>query len=202
MPPTSRARSARHSPLTRPRKPWLTPYIVQPKSIPDRTTERIAAFIPGESPPLVKTATLRMPVPLMLNELKFHRHGIIGTWAWFSLWPAIAAAKFPSTQLAQSVYNESSAKYRRLVGNLAQPQRGGPTPQPRVKRIGVQRKSAQPWVNVERFSENPTGVAPRLPASATPSGLDSWRFEFPGLRGVRTLTPLHLGLISSHPFGV
>ena len=55
-PPTSRARSRTRLPKIRPSYPSRTPNIFISLSHPARTTARIAAFIPGASPPLVKTA--------------------------------------------------------------------------------------------------------------------------------------------------
>src|ERR1700690_4217953 len=56
MPPTSRAPKGWTSPWINPVKPSRTPIASYPCAIAERTTARIAALIPGASPPLVNTA--------------------------------------------------------------------------------------------------------------------------------------------------
>src|ERR1051326_9076507 len=56
MPPTSRALSGRNCPSISPCQPWSMPSTVIPRSSALRVTARIAAFMPGASPPLVRTA--------------------------------------------------------------------------------------------------------------------------------------------------
>src|ERR1035437_3682380 len=63
IPPTSRGPSGTSSPPRRPAKPWRTPETVHPCAMPARTTARIAAFMPGASPPLVRTARWLMGSP-------------------------------------------------------------------------------------------------------------------------------------------
>src|SRR5664280_280596 len=65
MPPTSRGPSGESSPPRSPAKPWRTPKTLQPCAIPARTTARIAAFMPGASPPLVRTAMLLILPPFL-----------------------------------------------------------------------------------------------------------------------------------------
>ena len=60
MPLTARLPSGMKAPFNRPLKPPLTPKTSSPLSRPARTTVRMAAFIPGASPPLVNTAILFM----------------------------------------------------------------------------------------------------------------------------------------------
>src|ERR1039458_3654350 len=63
MPPTSRGPSGESSPPRSPAKPCRTPQTLHPSAIPARTTARIAAFMPGASPPLVRTAMLLIVSP-------------------------------------------------------------------------------------------------------------------------------------------
>ena len=49
------------SEVNNPLKPRRTPKISKPLSTPTRTTALIAAFIPGASPPLVKTPIFLLP---------------------------------------------------------------------------------------------------------------------------------------------
>src|SRR5450631_3062248 len=63
MPPTSRAPKRYKSPEIKPAYPCRTPKTSQPLASPVRTTARMAAFMPGASPPLVSTAILFMVSP-------------------------------------------------------------------------------------------------------------------------------------------
>src|SRR5450759_4395383 len=65
MPPTSRGPSGESSPPRSPAKPWRTPKTLQPCANAARTTARIAAFMPGASPPLVRTAMLLILSPFI-----------------------------------------------------------------------------------------------------------------------------------------
>ena len=56
-------------PASRPAKPSRTPYVSSPAASADRTTARIAAFIPGASPPLVSTAMRRMRTRLVATPV-------------------------------------------------------------------------------------------------------------------------------------
>src|SRR5450830_2051384 len=63
IPPTSRGPSGVNSPPRSPAKPCRTPQTLHPSARPARTTARIAAFMPGASPPLVRTAMLLIVSP-------------------------------------------------------------------------------------------------------------------------------------------
>src|ERR687895_1550265 len=70
MPPTSRALRGSRALATRPAKPLRTPNTSQPWASAPRVTARTAAFMPGASPPLVKTAIFFKPVILKLEMAK------------------------------------------------------------------------------------------------------------------------------------
>src|SRR5262249_35952397 len=68
MPPTSRAARRSMAPDTSPAKPLRTPNTSQPLASAPRVTARTAAFIPGASPPLVRTAIFFKPDILKLGR--------------------------------------------------------------------------------------------------------------------------------------
>ncbi len=70
-PPTSRGPSSWNFPLMRPSYPPRTPYTSHPNDRPVRVTARIAAFIPGASPPLVRTAILFISASHHTNSYNF-----------------------------------------------------------------------------------------------------------------------------------
>src|SRR3954471_5413506 len=76
MPPTSRAASGRRGAGTRPRlapaEPLCTPNPPPPLASAPRVTARTAAFIPGASPPLVRTASRRVTASSLLEILVEH----------------------------------------------------------------------------------------------------------------------------------
>src|SRR6185436_920822 len=76
---TSRAARRSRTPDTSPAKPLLTPKTSQPRASAPRVTARTAAFIPGASPPLVRTAILFKPTILIdaLLQPRAGRRGIL-----------------------------------------------------------------------------------------------------------------------------
>src|SRR5512143_3015057 len=68
MPLTSRLPRGTMFPEIRPAKPRRMPTTSQPLSIPVRTTARMAPFIPGASPPLVRTAIRFMVLRLVSSS--------------------------------------------------------------------------------------------------------------------------------------
>src|SRR3954466_8067415 len=67
MPPTSRAASGSRLLASSPAKPLRRAKPPQPRARPPRVTARTAAFMPGASPPLVRTAIFFKPDILMID---------------------------------------------------------------------------------------------------------------------------------------